>query len=80
MICAPSKDSDHPSLISLCYPPEKKFGSFDSQKVHNEGFDQTGQRLRIIWVFAGCIGHFDGFVMLASTKVMDEYMYDSELL
>ena len=32
--------------------------------AHSEGSDQTGPMPRLIWVFAGCIGHFAGFVML----------------
>ena len=28
-----------------------------------EDSEQTGQMPRLIWVFAGCTGHFDGFVM-----------------
>ena len=29
----------------------------------SEDSDQTGQMPRLIWVFAGCIGHFVGFVV-----------------
>ena len=29
----------------------------------SEDSDQTGQMPRLIWVFAGCTGHFIGFVM-----------------
>ena len=33
-------------------------------RVHSEASDQTGQMLRLIWVFAGRKGHFVGFVMM----------------
>ena len=37
----------------------------DTMFLHadSEDFDQTGQMLRPVWVFAGRKGHFVGFVM-----------------
>ena len=32
--------------------------------AHSEDSDQTGQMPRLIWIFAGCICHFVGFLML----------------
>ena len=32
--------------------------------VDSEDSDQTGQMPRLIWVFAGHTGHFDGFVIM----------------
>ena len=31
--------------------------------VNSEDSDQTGRMHRLIWVFAGCTGHYVGFVM-----------------
>ena len=40
--------------------------SLVTHNVHREDSDQTGQMQmpRMIWVFAGCAGHFVGFVVL----------------
>ena len=37
--------------------------SLTTLKVQSEGYDQTGQRPRLIWVFAVCTCHFVGFVV-----------------
>ena len=58
MACAPSKDSDQPSLISLCCPHEGSLGPKLSIK-HTAKTNQTGQMPRLIWH----ICHFVGFVM-----------------
>ena len=55
MTCAPSEDSDQPQ----CIVKEPRFLHSDS-----EDSDQTGQMPKLIWVFAGCTGHFVAFVML----------------
>ena len=39
-------------------------GSLATHGVHTRASDQTGRMPRLIWAFAGCTGHFIGFVML----------------
>ena len=51
MVCAPSEDSDQPSLISLCCLHEER--SLATHKAHSEDSDQTGHTC-----------HFVGFVMM----------------
>ena len=51
MVCAPSEDSDQPSLISLCCLHEER--SLATHKAHSEDSDQTGRTC-----------HFVGFVMM----------------
>ena len=41
----------------------RKLGSLTTHWAHSEDADQTGQMLRLIWVFAGHRGHFVGFVV-----------------
>ena len=49
------------SESSLCNQWVPKDPSF--LHVNNKDSDQTGQMPRLIWVFAGCICHFVGFIM-----------------
>ena len=42
----------------------RNLGSLATIWAHGEDSDQTGQMPRLIWVFAGCTGHFVGFDML----------------
>ena len=42
----------------------RKLGSFVTHWAHSEDSDQTGRMPRLIWVFAGRICHFVGFVMM----------------
>ena len=39
-----------------------KFGSLASLWAHSDDFDKTGRMPRLIWVFAGRVCHFVGFV------------------
>ena len=57
MICAHSKDRQ--PLLSVW----RKFGPRLPIK-HTSKIDQTGRMPKLIWVFAGCTGHFVGFVLL----------------
>ena len=41
----------------------RKLGSLATHWAHSEDSDQTGRMPRLIWVFAGRIGHFVGFVV-----------------
>ena len=41
----------------------RKFGSLATHWAHSEDSGQTGRMPRLIWVFAGRICHFVGFVM-----------------
>ena len=50
-VCAPSEDSDQPSLISLCSLHEER--SLATHKAHSEDSDQTGRTC-----------HFVGFVIM----------------
>ena len=74
MTCAPSEDSDQTGrmdqpgrLLSLirvfatCMKEEPWVLSYLMSA--SEDSDQTGWVPRLIWVFAGCTGHFVGFVM-----------------
>ena len=47
-----------PSLSAL----KTKLGSLANHWAHSEYSDQTGRMPRLIWVFAGRICHFEGFV------------------
>ena len=38
-------------------------GSLATHRVHSKGSDQIWRMPRLIWVFAGCTGHFADFVM-----------------
>ena len=64
----PSEESDQPghwpSLIRAF--AVRSWVVKDPMFLHadSEDSDQTGWMLRLIWVFAGCTGHFVGFVML----------------
>ena len=40
----------------------RKLGSLATHWAHSEDSDQTEQKPRLIWVFAGCTCHFVGFV------------------
>ena len=68
MTCAPSENSDkpghQPSPVSLRPPHEINFGPLVTHWVHSEDPDQTGRMPRLIWVLAGCTGHFVGFAIL----------------
>ena len=69
MIYAPSEKSDQPghlpTLISLLCPQEKNNGTLASHWVHREDSDQTVRMLsEAIWVLAGFIFHFAGYVVL----------------
>ena len=62
VICALSEDSDRPGPAqSFCAQWVAKDPSF--LHADSEDSDQTGRMPRLIWVFAGRTGHFDGFVM-----------------
>ena len=50
------------SESSLCAHWVAKDPSF--LQADSEDSDQTGRMPRLIWVFAGCTGHFVGFVMM----------------
>ena len=41
----------------------RKLGSLATHWAHSEDSGQTGQMTRLIWVLAGCTGHFVDFVM-----------------
>ena len=53
----------HPvwSVSSLC--PLRIAKDLRLLRADSEDSDQTGRMPRLIWVFAGCTGHFVGFVM-----------------
>ena len=53
-----SAQSDQSSLSTW-----RKLGSLATHWAHSKDSDQTGRMPRLIWVFAGCTGHFVGFVM-----------------
>ena len=61
MTCAHSEDSDHPahllSLINLHYPPSGCNQRPEASSCGQQRLYQTG----LVWVFAGCTGHFIGF-------------------
>ena len=62
-----SEDSDQPgyppkSDQSLCCPHDDSWGPWLSVQRTVKA-DQTGQMPRLIWILAGCTGHFVGFVM-----------------
>ena len=38
----------------------RKIGSITTLWAHREDSDQTGRMPRLIWIFAGCTGHFVG--------------------
>ena len=65
MTCVPSKDSGQPGAqsdrSSVCAQWVGKDLSF--LHANSEVSNQTGRMPRPIWVFAGCRGHFVGFVM-----------------
>ena len=73
--CASSEDTDQPrqpfSRIRLFAVGMKKPRvlryRYSAQPI---GSDQTGWMPRLIWVFAGRIGHFAGFVMLRLNYVL----------
>ena len=63
MACAPSEDSDPPSLISLHCPHGEALGPWPSlERIAKT--DQTGQLPRLICVFTGPTGNIIVFVML----------------
>ena len=51
--CAPSEDSDQPSLIRTFAVRMKKAWVLSYQLSAREDSDQTGRLPRLIWVFAG---------------------------
>ena len=53
-----------PSLIRVFPIRMKKPWVLSFPLSTSEDSDQTAQICRLIWVFAGCTGHFVGFVML----------------
>ena len=53
----------HPVWSESSLSAWRKLGSLATHWVHSEDSDQTGWMPRLIWVFAGRIGHFVGFVM-----------------
>ena len=55
----PAKTQTSESLLSAW----RKLRFLATHWVHSEDSDQTGLMPRLIWVFAGCIGHFVGFDM-----------------
>ena len=59
MTCASSEDSDQPWHLPSQWVAE------DPMFFHayREDSDQTGRMSRLIWVFAGCRGHFFGLVV-----------------
>ena len=57
----------------------RKLGFLAIQWVHSKDSDQTGQMPRLIWVFAGCIYHFVGFVMRRLIYLQELYKYDQIL-
>ena len=61
MICAPKEDSAQSDQSSLCAQWVAKDPSF--LHADSEDTDQTGQMPSLIRVFAGCTGHFIGFVV-----------------
>ena len=65
--CAPSEDSDQPghppSLIRVLAVRMKKLGSLATHWAHSKDSDQSERMHRLIWVFAGRICQFAGFVM-----------------
>ena len=64
--------------VRLCAPWVAK----DPRFLHaeSEGSDQTGRMPRLIWVFAGCTGHFVGFVVRRITLFLQlKYIIKSPL-
>ena len=55
--CAPTQIS-----LGILYA-RRNLGSLATHSAHSEDSDQTGLMPRLIWVFAGCTGHFVGFVV-----------------
>ena len=79
---APNKDSDQPE-----YPPSlirdftvcmKKPWDLAIQWVHSKDSDQTGRTPRLIWVFAGRIGHFIGFVVQRLKSYLLDYCRETD--
>ena len=64
MACAPRKDSDHPVWSEYSLSAWRNVWSLATHWTHSKDSDQTGRKPRLIWVFAGCTGHFVGFVVL----------------
>ena len=66
MICAPSEYSAWASIQSdqSSLSAWRNFGSLATHGADSKDSDQTGWMPRLIRVFAGCSGHFVGFVML----------------
>ena len=58
MTFAPNEDSDQSLLCAQWVAKDSMFLPADSKDS-----DQTGRMPRLIWIFAGCTGHFVGFVM-----------------
>ena len=53
----------HPVWSEPSLSAWRKLGSLATHWAHSEDSDQTGRMPRLIWVFAGRICHFVGFVM-----------------
>ena len=53
----------------------RKLGSLATHWAHSKDSDQTGWMPRLIWVFAGCTGHFIGFVMMQLIYLFKECSY-----
>ena len=62
----PREDWGQPVRIESSLSVWRQPGSLAFQKVRSKGSGQTEWMLRLIWVFAGHIGHFVGFVVLSS--------------
>ena len=60
LICLGSRPGWSESLLSAC----RTFGSLATHKAHREDSDQTRCMSRLIWVSAGCTGHFVGFIVV----------------
>ena len=54
-----STQSDQSSLYAW-----RSIVSIATHYAHSKDSDQNERMPRLIWVFAGCTGHFVGFVML----------------
>ena len=48
----------------------RNLGSLAIHWAHSKDSDQTGRMPRLIWVFAGCTGHFVGFVVLRLKSII----------
>ena len=63
MTCVPIDTSDQPGHPPSSLSAWRNIGSLATNRAPSEDSDQTGRMPRLIWVIAGCTGHFVGFDM-----------------